>query len=157
MKLVTDDCVFKLLYDSTLHYEDIRLNYKKSEKNIQKSEIVTPYIAYELKMESVRGNRELKVSLVDYTDSDCQILSVDISNIEKISSLPLNIERYLVEECNLIEANHLTRFNVSNEQELAENLNVYFKWLDQIKNPNLSKILRGDLWVDMPFDWHGYK
>lgn len=154
MSSINAESIFKSLLSSALIYNDLKSTYKKTDSSTRKCSIGSPYISYDIEMKS-KNNRELIISLIDYGEK--KKISVTIYNRDSGSYTPLSLERYLVSECNLIQAEDLMKFDSNNNQDLFENLNRFFKWLDKSAIESLSKIMKGELWIELEFDWHKYK
>ena len=154
MSSLNTDIIFKSLLSAALIYKELKSTYKKTDNSTRKCSIGSPYISYDIEMKST-NNRELIISLIDYGEK--KKISVTIYNRESGSYTPLSLERYLVSECNLTQVEDLMKFDSDNNKELFENLNRFFKWLDKSQIESLSKILKGELWIELEFDWHGYK
>jgi len=51
----------------------------------------------------------------------------------------------------------VTAIKAKTEQELSDFLSSIFEYLVQHMDDKLKDLLLGEIWIDMPFDWHDYK
>ena len=128
-------------------------NYIKFENNIESGLDFDTITVFAKSKDELN---ELKLSLIIKENK-----SLINFRVYRISSIVQNagmirIEDYLEKIVKI--GNFKSNFSLSNNLEtLDAELKQFFEWLTSVTDAQLINILQGKDWVDIPFDWGGYK
>lgn len=145
--------ILQLLKESALGFTELK-EYMIKDENIVKSTKITCYTAYELKFFSSSFKRTVRLSLIDYYSH--KKLSFTVYNTEgSHNSIPLY--KYLKEYCGSENAEDLMLLDQYEGKPIEEKLFNFFNRIKSQLDSRFFDILKGNAWVDLPTDWHGYK
>jgi hypothetical protein len=143
-----------LLFEAARKLEPVDLFYQLINKGVSRNEIGAACTAYEIQLSFVEGQREIELAVVDY--------GVDIMPTFHLRNLSngseMNVREYLSEKHDTDKVGDLFKLEAcSNEQDLRLRLERFFDGTLTLGAKDFEEIVAGKNWVDLPFDWHGYR
>lgn len=147
--------IFEILLKSSKFFSVIDSFYRKIGEEVSENNSGASYVSFEIILKSNDDKRELSITFTDYGDK--KRVFVNIYNREEGSFSPLSLERFLKEACHDKSIHKLMVFQASTIQEIEEKIVLLFQAIETSQFNQIVKILKGEDWIDMPFDWHGYK
>lgn len=130
------------------HYTFINQKFDRNE--ISKENIYT-------NENSNQFNRKLDI-IIFIRDDNRIIINLQIFNTELSDCKPFSLSQYLFKHMKYNEWINFWGLKTSNHINLSESINIFFQKLDNLimKNPELSSVIRGKQWLDIPFDFNDY-
>lgn len=128
--------------------------YQLVKSDVSINQVGKACTVYQVWLSFISGEREIQLAVVDYGEE--VMLTFYLRNISNGSEVSL--KDYLAEKEGRVKTDDLFRQErCSNEPELHRYLGCFFDRIKMIRSAGLDKLLVGESWVDLPFDWHGYK
>ena len=145
--------IFSVLKDCLKDYlEEYNLNYSSVEEKYIEREIAPVNQSYELIYDSNETTQKLTFNLVRYPNSSSIFIWIDSVSGKGL----LSLKEYFVKHKKLSLTNEYFEIE-GNQFDLEFKLNAFFDWLTSVTDAQLINILQGKDWVDIPFDWGGYR
>lgn len=129
--------------------------YSTQRQEIQK--IKSPVVAtfYDTTLESKIADRWLFVRVEDFYKYQKVIIWVNFLNNRR--SVNFDIERYLVEHLQIKNINQELVFKSKTDDGFKEMFKGVLEFISENIDEKVRLLLSGQFWLDMPFDWQGYK
>lgn len=140
---------------SYLEKFDIHFSYVKVEENSRDIEPVFNSTVYYFINEETQ--QQLTFKIVVYTDKTIVFLRLYKKGTEGLYSGGLSFFDYFSKLKNIEEPNSKFILDNYNGLDTNEKLSNFFEWLTSVTDTQLINILQGQDWVDIPFDWGGYR
>lgn len=130
-------------------------SYELIKKDIQDLSSPTKVTNYDFVFISEKYNRWLFVRLSDFFKHQNMVIRINELINKKHTNIDLS--SYFISELNNKTIKQKLVFKVNSENDLKDELEKTFKYIDEQMDVKLKKAVLGELWIDMPFDWGDYK
>lgn len=151
-----DNKIFEILHIELLSFFDkYNLNYEFKENKEYHNTKIREYTSYKQCYYYAKENMQLECSLITYPDKKFKtFIDIKVSVFYKKELIKwLSINEYF-KQILKIKSPFLNELTGNN---LEEQIVSYFAWLRTNIDYKVIDILKGNDWLDMPFDWNGYK
>ena len=152
-----NETIFELMNIYISNYLKLfSLDYNKMGSVKEINSKIRYYETYGITYNSIESKQQIEFELVRYTDTSTCFIRV--KKFEKNGTIDswLDFVDYFSRYKNKPECK--VNFSISNNLEtLDSELKQFFDWLTSVTDAQLINILQGKDWVDIPFDWGGYR
>lgn len=143
-----------LLFEAARRLEPIDLFYNLVRLEVVRHEIGETYITYEIHLSFTEGLREIDLAAVDY-GADV-MPTFHLRNLSNGSDM--NVREYISKTHGAAIASDLFKPGAcSSEQGLRLFLERFFNNIRALNDKDFERIIAGEKWIDLSFDWHGYR
>lgn len=130
-------------------------DYLLISQNIQKITNPTKIIENDFIFVSEKCDRWLFIGIQDFSSHQKLIIKLNQLNAKK--NINLDIQEFYVSFLKNNTVKQKMIFKSTSGIELESHLENIFKYLISTSNAELIKIIKGEIWIDMPIDWGNYK
>ena len=110
---------------------------------------------YDFVFISEKYNRWLFVRLSDFFKHQNMVIWINELINKKHTNIDLS--SYFISKLNNKTIKQKLVFKVNSENDLKDELEKTFKYINEQMDDKLKKVVLGELWIDMPVDWGDYK
>lgn len=154
MEMPEESQIFELLLKEGIDNFPILTKYTLDSKKVKKNTVVTPYTSFDLTLISKEFERKVYLRLVDYYTH--QRFLVNIEHLQGHHNT-LSVDDYLHKYCGMDSSTDVTLLDNYPGSSLQDKIGNHFRFLIQKIDKRFNSILEGADWVEIPFDWHGYR
>ena len=151
LKAIPQEIVF-LLLEKTIISCNLFCNYKliKTDyKRITKPTVITQYDCY-----FIFENRKLQVRINDYFKN--QTIAIWIDKLDDSNLNRFNLEYYFL-DIGIKQIKQKLIFKSNSKNKLKKKIGGILNFIYLNTDDVLKKVLSGEKWIEMPFDWGDYK
>lgn len=130
-------------------------SYELIKKDIQDLSSPTKVTNYDFVFISEKYNRWLFVRLSDFFKHQNMVIWINELINKKHTNIDLS--SYFISKLNNKTIKQKLVFKVNSENDLKDELEKTFKYINEQMDDKLKKVVLGELWIDMPVDWGDYK
>lgn len=132
---------------------DLFVNYSLRKWNINK--LFAERIDYDFILDSDNYNRWMLFRISDFGKYQKVIIWLNCLDVPKAANFDLQV--YFYSNLNIHNIEERLRFDSIKTHDFAKGLQYVLNYIMSKLDLNGKLIFEGKLWVDFPFDWHGYK
>ena len=142
--------VIKIIKSKPL-FED----YTFAENAIHKIKTPKVFTQYDFILNSIEKNRWILFRIEDYFNH--QKIVIWINQLEEKKAVHIDLENYFFFEMKIKNIKQKLIFKATSSSALEEKLDKALDFILATSDYRLKEVFEGRFWVNMPFDWHGYK
>lgn len=154
LKKINSKTVLSLM-ESAIKNHDFFATYVVKRSNVIVVKSPLNKTNYDLVFESRLYDRWLFLRIEDYYKY--QILVIWLNKLEHPELVNFNLERYFAGCENLNCGKDIWVVKIKTEKDLVHYIKVVIDVIEQQNLERVKDIIKGQSWIDLPFDWEGYK
>lgn len=146
--------VIKSIREGIFPLTDGQCDYTIDSPVVTDHRSVGNFCSYEIPVVFPKCFRKVAVVLVDYGNS--YLISVYIMNLHDNNNQMFSVNQYL----NSVDPSAINRFALFSCEvgsDLTLRIQHYLSHILRTDHQTIAKIIRGESWLSLPFDWHEYK
>jgi hypothetical protein len=154
LKNINNKTVLKLMESTIKNYELFdTYEVKRSDEKTVKSPIIRTN--YDLVLESKLYDRWLFIRIEDFYKY--QKLVIWFNKLWYPEPVNFSLERYFAGNENLNKSEIKWVIKIKTKENLVDKIRAIIDVIEQQNLEKVKDIIKGQSWIDLPFDWEGYK